>query len=66
MAETQYGQYEHPLDIALGLRELAAFIGSCGFSEAAQLVDEAAEAAWKQITPILDRIDRQPRRPQGG
>jgi hypothetical protein len=50
--------FEAPMDIARGLRELAAFMRNCGFPQAAQLIDAASVAVRKQITPIMERADR--------
>jgi hypothetical protein len=55
MAESPF---EAPMDIARGLQELAAFMRSCGFPQAARLIDAAAVAARQQITPIMERADR--------
>ena len=51
--------YEAPMDIARGLQELAAFVRSCGFAYAAQLMDAAADEARKQIAPVTERVDRE-------
>jgi hypothetical protein len=47
-----------PLDIAAGLRELAAFVRSSGFAEAARLIDAASVLASKEIDLMHDRLDR--------
>jgi hypothetical protein len=58
--------YKEPMDIARGLQELATFIRSCGFPQAAQLIDAAAVSARKQITPIMKRIDQNISQQKGG
>jgi hypothetical protein len=53
--------YAVPLNIARGLENLAEFIASAGFAEAARLVRMAALAAWDDIARVPAAPD-QPRK----